>query len=286
MTEMSSGGTYVNLSDENLRTYYETPDGRMVETVVLGVDPTLHVPLAVSVGTGGPEHMDASRLHGLRRGGRMVLADRVGGRPVLAAVLEIAEAVRAVAAAARRPTVAAATSSSSMEDADTEEPRTNRWEDSDDEESAPVPVPVPVQRQTERTTPAAQRQQVPDGPTAEEIATRMAQGRRFTTPRGRVCYFSDQGDSAVRHFLEYQRSRKEQTAVFFSNVRRYTPLEYLQTLTAACDAAIDLYTARTVAYGKNCQVQDAAGRPWTIGMTLDGTEHRLTHAHFENYQNS
>ncbi|WP_280920426.1 hypothetical protein [Streptomyces sp. SPB4] len=69
MTEMSSGGTYVNLSDENLRTYYETPDGRMVETVVLGVDPTLHVPLAVSVGTGGPEHMDASRLRGLRRGG-------------------------------------------------------------------------------------------------------------------------------------------------------------------------------------------------------------------------
>ncbi|WP_371678055.1 hypothetical protein [Streptomyces sp. NBC_01276] len=286
MTEMSSGGTYVNLSDENLRTYYETSDGRMVETVVLGVDPTLHVPLAVSVGTGGPEHMDASRLHGLRRGGRMVLADRVGGRAVLAAVLEIAEAVRAVAAAARRPAVAAATSSSSMEDADTEEPRTNRWEDSDDE----GPAPVPVQRQTGRTAPAApqqaQRQQVPDGPTAEEIAARMAQGRRFTTPRGRACYFSDQGDSAVRHFLEYQRSRKEQTAVFFANVRRYTPLEYLQTLLAACDAAIDLYTARTVAYGKNCQVQDADGRQWTIGMTRDGTEHRLTHAHFENYQNS
>ncbi|MFD8026964.1 hypothetical protein [Streptomyces lavendulae] len=282
MTEMSSGGTYVNLSDENLRTYYETPDGRLVETVVLGVDPTLHVPLAVSVGTGGPEHMDASRLRGLRRGGRMVLADRVGGRAVLLAVLEIADAVRAVAAAARRPAVTTATSSSSMEDAETEEPRTNRWEDSDDE----GPAPVPVQRQTERTAPAAQRQQVPDGPTAEEIAARMAQGRRFTTPRGRACRFSDQGDSAVRHFLEYQRSRKEQTAVFFSNVRRYTPLEYLETLLAACDAAIDLYTARTVAYGKNCRVQDAGGREWTIGMVLDGTEHRLTHAHFENYQNS
>ncbi|MFE3767628.1 hypothetical protein ACFXPI_38355 [Streptomyces sp. NPDC059104] len=285
MTEMSSGGTYVNLSDENLRTYYETPTGQLVDTVIHGVDPTLHVPLAVSVGSGGPEHMDASRLRGLRRGGRMVLADRVGGRAVLVSVLEIAEAVRAVAAA-RRPTVAAATSSSSMEEADTEEPRTNRWEDSDEEE----PVPVPVQRQSERTAPAApqpdRRRQVPDGPTAEEIAARMAQGRRFTTPRGRACYFSDQGDSAVRHFLEYQRSRKEQTAVFFANVRRYTPLEYLETLLAACDAAIDLYTARTVAFGKNCQVQDAAGRPWTIGMTRDGAEYRLTHAHFENYQNS
>jgi hypothetical protein len=33
---------------------------------------------------------------------------------------------------------------------------------------------------------------------------------------------------------------------------------------------------------------DGQGRPWTIGMTWSDSRngHRLTHAHFENYQNS
>ncbi|MEU8464800.1 hypothetical protein [Streptomyces sp. NPDC029003] len=286
MAEMSADGAYVNLAGEGLRTYYETPSGQMLDTVIHGVDPTLHVPLAVSVGSGGPEHIDASRLYGLRRHGRMVLADHVHGRPVLLAVVEIAQAVRAVAAAAR-PAVPAATTTStsaSVEDADTEEPATGRWEDSEEDE--PVRVPAQTVRQGAAPAQAPQRAAAPDGPTAEEVAARMGPGQRFSTPRGRSCYFSDQGDSAVRHFFEYQRSRKEQTAVFFANVRRYTPLEYLRTLQAACDAAIDMYVARTAVFGQNCRVPDAEGRQWTIGMTREGSEYRLTHAHFENYQNS
>ncbi|MFG2620400.1 hypothetical protein ACGFXC_22580 [Streptomyces sp. NPDC048507] len=294
MAEMSVGGSYVDLSGEQLRTYYATPSGELLDTVIHGVDPTLHVPLAVSVGSGGPEHIDAGRLCGLRQRGRMVLAVRIGGRPVLLAVVEIAREVRAAAGAARPavPVVtttvttttapSASSSSAEAEDADMEEPATGRWEESDEDE----PARVPAQTARPAAGSAPQRPADPEEPTADEVAARMARGLRFSTPRGRSCYFSDQGDSAVRHFFEYQRSRKEQTAVFFSNVRRYTPLEYLQTLQAACDAAIDMYAARTAVFGQNCRVPDAAGRQWTIGMTREGGEYRLTHAHFENYQNS
>ncbi|MER5807674.1 hypothetical protein ABT143_05670 [Streptomyces sp. NPDC002033] len=284
MAEMSADGAYVNLAGEGLRTYYETPTGQMLDTVIHGVDPTLHVPLAVSVGSGGLEYIDASRLYGLRRRGRMVLADHVHGLPVLRAVAEIAQAVHAVAAAARPAVPPATSTSSSVEDADMEPPATSRWEDSEEDE--PVRVPAQTVRQSAAPAQAPQRAAAPDGPTADEVAARMGRGLRFSTPRGRTCYFSDQGDSAVRHFFEYQRSRKEQTAVFFANVRRYTPLEYLRTLQAACDAAIDMYAARTAVYGQNCRVLDAEGRQWTIGMTREGSEYRLTHAHFENYQNS
>ncbi|MFD8417659.1 hypothetical protein ACFV2Q_39050 [Streptomyces sp. NPDC059650] len=41
----------------------------------------------------------------------------------------------------------------------------------------------------------------------------MAPGQRFVTPRGRACSVSDRGDSAL-----------------LSNVRRYSPVEYWETL--------------------------------------------------------
>ncbi|MFJ8692008.1 hypothetical protein [Streptomyces roseolilacinus] len=291
MTELPID-TYIDLGHLHLTTSYLLPSGSLMATRIHGVDFGVSRPLWASVGDTGPEHMDASRLYGLQGDGRLVLGPRVTGPPVLAAVREI---VRDLMAAAPRqeqtrqpPTASSPSSSVSVEEAreieETEEktPGRSRWDDPEEDDPAPPPQ-RPVRRE-----PAAQppRQQVPQGPTAHEVAALMAPGARFTTPHGHRCFFSERGDSAVRHFREYLSSRKEQAAVHFSNVQRYTPLRYWETLLHMCDAAIGLYADRAVPYGQNCVVTDGQGRPWTIGMTRHGGEYRLTHAHFENYQNS
>lgn len=277
--------TYVDLSGIALTTSYLLPSGSLMGAVIHGVNFALPKPLWVSIGAGGPEYLDAGLLFGLRQRGQMVLGGAVSGAPVIAAVREIVREL--IAAGIRRnlaQQTAASTSTSSDEvEVEVEEktPGRSRWEDSDEEETAPPPQPV-------RQVPVArpQQQRVPQGPTAQEIGARMAPGQRFVTPRGRACYFSDRGDSALRHFGEYLASQKEQAAVYFSNVRRYSPLEYWETLLKMCDTTIDLYAMGAARYGQNCVVLDAEGRPWTIGVAQPEREYRLTHAHFENYQNS
>ncbi|GAA0594868.1 hypothetical protein [Streptomyces crystallinus] len=286
MTE-TPNDTYIDLSGLGLTTSYLLPSGSPMPAAVHGVNLALPKPLWVSIGAGGPEYLDAALLFGLRQGGRLVLGGAVTGAPVVAAVRQIAlERIAATLQQNLAQQTPPSTSTSSTDEVDVEEKPSGRgrWEDSDEEATAaPPPRQQPV-----RQTPAARppQQQAPRGPTAQEIGARMAPGQRFVTPRGRACHFSERGDSAVRHFGEYLASRKEQTAVFFSNVRRYSPLEYWETLLAMCDTAIDLHAMGAARDGQNCVVMDADGRPWTIGIVQAEREYRLTHAHFENYQNS
>ncbi|MGW4686974.1 hypothetical protein ACWEPM_19030 [Streptomyces sp. NPDC004244] len=295
--------TYIDLSGLVLTTSYLLPSGSPMQAVIHGANFAFPKPLWVSVGAGGPEYLDASLLFGLRQRGQLVLGGAITGPPVIAAVREIVRGVLEARIAARtRPDPAQPPSSAppssvpssavpsstsdSVDEEDGGRPRgRSRWEDSDDDEPAPQQQPPQPVRQVPGV-PAAPQQRAVQGPTAEEIGARMAPGQRFVTPRGRACSFSDRGDSALRHFHEYQRSRKEQTAVFFSNVRRYSPLEYWETLLTMCDRAIDLYAMGAAQYGHNCVVLDDGGRPWTIGLAQADRGYRLTHAHFENYQNS